>query len=188
MKKVLLGFVFIGSLISAQTKKVTASDVHWWGYKVIKSEASSHTGDLKMRSGSVVMKGNHIVGGTFLLDMTSINDEDLTGENKAKLNGHLKTGDFFEVEKYPTASYTITSVTKNNDKMYPYLVKGKLTAKGVTKPVNFPAAISINKGLLSLKSNKFTFNRQDFGIAYQSTMKDVLVKDDVDMQISLKAK
>ena len=70
----------------------------------------------------------------------------------------------------------------------PYLVKGNLTAKGVTKPVNFPASIGINKGLLTLKSNKFTFNRQDFGIAYQSTMKDVLVKDDIDLQISLQAK
>lgn len=188
MKKLVLGFILIGSFLSAQTKRVTTSDIHWWGYKVAKTEASSHNGTLKMKSGNVMMKGNNIVGGTFLLDMTSINDEDLTGEYQAKLNGHLKTGDFFETEKYPTASYTITSVTKNNDKIYPYLVKGNLTAKGVTKTVNFPAMIGINKGLLTLKSNKFSFNRQDFGIAYQSTMKDVFVKDEVDLQISLQAK
>ena len=188
MKKLLLSFLFIGSVMSAQTKNVTTSEVHWWGYKIAKTEASSHNGIVKMKSGNVILKGNNIVGGTFLLDMTSINSEDLTGDYQAKLNSHLKTGDFFETEKYPTASYTITSVINNNDKMYPYLVKGNLTAKGVTKPVNFPALIGINKGLLTLKSNKFSFNRQDFGIAYQSTMKDVFVKDEVDMQISLEAK
>ncbi|MGS0748663.1 YceI family protein [Halpernia sp. GG3] len=188
MKKLVLGFFLIGSIISAQTKKVINSDVHWWGYKVVKSEASSHDGILKMTSGNVVMKGNNIVGGTFLLDMTSINDQDLNGEYQAKLNDHLKTGEFFETAKYPTASYTITSVTKNNDKMYPYLIKGNLTAKGIKKTVNFPAIIGVNKGLLTLKSNKFSFNRQDFGIAYQSTMKDVFVKDDVDLQINLQAK
>lgn len=188
MKKFFLTFVFIGSLISAQTKKVRTSDVHWWGYKVAKTEASSHDGSVKMKSGNIVMKGNKIVGGTFVLDMTSINAEDLTGEYQQKLNGHLKTGDFFEVEKFPLATYTITSVVKNNDKMYPYLVKGNLTAKGVTKAVNFPSVIGINKGLLTLKSSKFSFNRQDFGIAYQSTMKDVFVKDDIDLQVSFQAK
>ena len=188
MKKLVLGFALIGSFLSAQTKNVINSDINWWGYKVAKTEASSHTGTLKMKTGNVVMKGNNIVGGTFLLDMTSINDEDLTGEYQAKLNGHLKTGDFFEVEKFPTASYTITSVTRNNSKEFPYLVKGSLTAKGVTKAVNFPAIIGLNKGLLTLKSDKFSFNRQDFGIAYQSTMKDVFVKDDVDLQIRLQAK
>ena len=72
--------------------------------------------------------------------------------------------------------------------MYTYLVKGNIKAKGVTKAVNFHEIIGINRGLLTLKSNKFSFNRQDCGIAYQSTMKDVFVKDDVDMQISLQAK
>ncbi len=174
--------------MSAQTKKVSSSDIHWWGYKVAKTEASSHNGTINLKSGSVIMKGNNIIGGTFLLDMTSINSEDLTGEYQTKLNNHLKTGDFFEVEKFPTASYTITSVVKNNNKTFPFLVKGNLTAKGVTKPVNFPAIIGMNKGLLTLKSDKFSFNRQDFGIAYQITMKDVFIKDDIDLQISLQAK
>lgn len=188
MKNLLLAFVFLGGLLSAQTKTVTTSDVHWWGYKVAKTEASSHDGTVKMKSGNVVMKGNNITGGTFLLDMTTINADDLSGDTQAKFNGHLKTGDFFETEKFPMATYTITSVTKNANKMYPFKVNGNLTAKGITKPVSFPASIGMNKGLLTLKSDKFSFNRQDFGITYQSSMKDVFVKDDVDMQISLQAK
>lgn len=188
MKKLILSFLFIGSLVSAQVKKVINSDINWWGYKVVKTEASSHNGNLKMKTGNVIMKGKNIVGGNFLLDMTSINCEDLSGQSQAKLNDHLKNGDFFEVEKFPTATYTITSVAKNNNKEFPYLVKGNLTAKGVTKPVNFPANIGLKNGLLTLKSNKFSFNRQDFGITYQSSMKDVFVKDNIEMQISLQAK
>jgi hypothetical protein len=48
----------------------------------------------------MVMKGNQVVGGSFVLDMTSINATDLSGEYQQKLNGHLKNGDFFEVEKF----------------------------------------------------------------------------------------
>lgn len=188
MKKLVLAFTLAAGLISAQTKKVFNSNVHWWGYKIAKTEASSHNGTVNMTSGSVLMKGNTIAGGNFTLDMRSINSEDLSGEYQTKLNNHLKTGDFFEVEKYPTAKYTITKVIKNKDKAYPFLVMGNLTAKGVTKPVNFPAAISYNRGVLTFKSDKFGFNRQDFGIAYQSTIKDVLVKDNVDMLITFQAK
>lgn len=188
MKKFLLLSIFIGGLISAQTKNVNTSDIHWWGYKVAKTASSSHNGTVKLKSGTVVMKGNNIVGGTFVLDMTSLTSTDLSGETQAKFNGHLKTGDFFEVEKFPTATYTITSVTRNADKNYPFKVNGNLTAKGVTKAVSFPALIGINKGLLSLKTDKFSFNRQDFGINYQSSVKDVFVRDEIDMQINLQAK
>ena len=69
MKKFFLTFVFIGGLLSAQSKSVTNSEVHWWGYKVAKTEASSHNGTVKMKSVNVVMNGNNIVGGTFVLDM-----------------------------------------------------------------------------------------------------------------------
>lgn len=134
------------------------------------------------------MKGNQVVGGTFVLDMNSINSTDLTGEYQTKLNNHLKNGDFFEVEKFPTATYTITSLKKNNDKIYNYIVNGNLTVKGKTAPVSFPAKISYSKGVVSLVSQKFTFDRQKFDVAYKSAMKDVLVKDDIDMLVKVTAK
>ncbi|MBF8456468.1 YceI family protein [Kaistella sp. G5-32] len=188
MKKLVLFALVIGNLAFGQTKKVVGSQVNWWGYKIAKTEASSHNGTVNLKAGNIVMKGNQVVGGTFVLDMTSLTSTDLKGEYQTKLNNHLKTGDFFEVEKHPTASYTITSVKKNNDKVYNYIVNGNLTVKGKTNPVSFPAKIAYSKGVVSLVSNKFTFDRQKFDIAYASTMQDVLVKDDIDMLVKVTAK
>lgn len=188
MKKIFLLAVLAGGLAFGQSKKVVASDVHWWGYKVAKSEASSHDGTVKVKSGDMIMKGNQLVGGSFTLDMTSINSIDLSGEYQGKLNGHLKNGDFFEVEKFPTATFKITSVKKNSDKVYSSLVTGDLTVKGKTNPVSFPAKISYSKGVVSLVSNKFSFDRQKFDVAYKSTMQDVFVKDEIDMVVKVTAK
>lgn len=188
MKKLALLAVLAGGLAFGQSKKVVASDVHWWGYKIAKTEASSHDGTVNVKSGNIVMKGNQVAGGSFVLDMTSINATDLSGEYQTKLNGHLKNGDFFEVDKYPTATYTITSVKKNDDKIYNYIVNGNLTVKGKTNAVSFPAKISYTKGVVSLVSNKFSFDRQKFDVAYKAAMQDVLVKDDIDMLVKVTAK
>ncbi|WP_419868320.1 YceI family protein [Chryseobacterium sp. CT-SW4] len=188
MKKIFLLAVLASGLAFGQSKKVVASDVHWWGYKVSKSEATSHDGTVKVKSGDMVMKGNELVGGSFVLDMTSINATDVSGESQTKLNGHLKNGDFFEVEKYPTAAFKITSVKKNNDKIYNYVVTGNLTVKGKTNTISFPAKIQYSKGVVSLVSNKFSFDRQKFDVAYKSTMQDVFVKDDIDMLVKVTAK
>ena len=188
MKKLALLAVLVGGLAFGQSKKVVASDVHWWGYKIAKTEASSHDGTVKVKSGNVVMKGNHVAGGTFILDMTSINATDLTGEYQTKLNNHLKNGDFFEVDKYPTATYTITSVKKNKDQVYNYTVSGNLSVKGKTNAVSFPAKISYIKGVVNLVSDKFAIDRQKFDVAYKSAMKDVLVKDEIDMVVKFTAK
>lgn len=188
MKKLALFAVLIGGLAFGQSKKVVASEVNWWGYKVAKTEASSHNGVVKVKSGDVVMKGSNITGGTFVLDMNSINATDLSGEYQTKLNGHLKNGDFFETDKFPTATYAITSVKKNANKAFPYMINGNLTAKGKTSAVSFPAKINLNNGVLNIVSDKFSFDRQKFGIAYASAMKDVVVKDDIDMTINITAK
>ncbi|WP_226064901.1 YceI family protein [Kaistella polysaccharea] len=188
MKKLVILSLLASGLAFGQSKKVTDSNVQWWGYKIAKTEASSHNGLVNVKSGDVTMKNNQIVGGTFVLDMTSITSTDLTGEYQTKLNNHLKTGDFFETEKFPTATYKITSVKKNADKTFPYMVYGNLIAKGISNPVAFPAKISLNKGVLSILSDKFSFDRQKFGIAYASTAKDIIIKDEIDMLINVTAK
>lgn len=188
MKKIFLVAVLASGLAFGQSKKVVSSDVHWWGYKIAKSEASSHDGTIKVKSGDIVMKGNQIVGGNFVLDMNTINATDLSGEGQAKLNGHLKKGDFFEVEKFPTAIFKITSVTKNNDAVYSSLVVGKLTVKGKTNAISFPAKISNSNGIVTIESKKFSFDRQKFDVVYQSGMKDAFIKDEIDMTVKVSAK
>ncbi len=188
MKKLVAIALFTGTLAFGQSKKVTNSNVQWWGYKLAKTEASSHNGVVNVKAGDVVLKNNQIVGGTFVLDMTTINSLDLSGEYQTKLNNHLKSEDFFETNKFPTATYKITGVKKNANKAFPFMVYGNLTAKGKTSPVSFPAKIALNKGVLTMTSDKFAFDRQKFDIAYRSAAKDVIVKDEIDMIIDITAK
>lgn len=190
MKKLSLLFMLISGWLWAQDKQLTVaqSEINWWGYKLAKTEASSHYGTISLKSGQVVLKNNKLVGGTFVLDMTSINATDLSGEYQKKLNDHLKNGDFFEVDKYPTGVFKITHLKKLNTKSYNYQIVGTLTLKGKTHTVSFPAKVSIENDTLSLASNKFSIDRQKWGVAYQSTMKDVVIKDSIDLKVNLLAK
>jgi len=58
------------------------------------------------------MDGAQLTGGSFEVDMTSINAADLTGEYKAKLEGHLKSDDFFGIETFPVSNLTFTEVNQ----------------------------------------------------------------------------
>lgn len=154
-----------------------------------KTEASSHYGTLNLKNGEMEVKKGKLVGGTFVLDMNSINTTDLQGKAKESLDAHLKNEDFFEVEKYPTATYKITSVNFNSKKKgFNATVNGQLTLKGKTANVSFPANVVVNKNGVSLTSDKFSFDRQVFGVAYKSAMKDVVIKDEIDLVVKVFAK
>lgn len=186
MKYLLLIATFLTTFAMAQNKKVTASNIQWWGYKVAKTASSSHTGTLDLKSGNFVLKGKKLVGGSFFFDMNSLTSTDLSGGTLEKFNNHLKTGDFFETNKFPMASYVITSVSKSGNTAFPFMIHGNLTIKGVTKKIFFPAKLTLGKVLI-LESDKFSFNRQDFNVEYQSAMKDVVINNDIDMKINLTA-
>lgn len=189
MKKLALLAVLVSGMITAQTKKVTNSDIQWWGYKIAKTEASSHYGTLNLKNGQIIVKNGKVTGGTFVLDMNSINTTDLQGKAKESLDGHLKNGDFFEVEKFPTAVYKINSVKPNSkNKGFNSMVYGQLTLKGKTANVSFPANVVVNKNGVSLASDKFSFDRQVFGVAYKAAMKDVVIKDEIDLVVKVTAK
>lgn len=189
MKKLALFAVLVSGILTAQTKKVVKSDIQWWGYKLAKTEASSHYGTLNLKGGEVSVKNNKLVGGTFVLDMTSINTTDLEGKAKESLDNHLRNGDFFEVEKFPTATYKITSVKAGSKKKgFNATINGKLTLKGKTANVSFPANVAVSKDGVSLVSDKFSFDRQVFGVAYKSAMKDVVIKDEIDLVVKVSTK
>lgn len=188
MKKLAILAVLVSGMITAQTKKVQDANIHWWGYKVVKTEASSHDGNLKLKEGQIQLKNNKIVGGVFVMDMQSISVTDLEGDAKIGLENHLKNGDFFEVEKYPTAKFQITSVSKGNKKGFNSIIKGKLTVKSKTANISFPANVLVDKSGVSISSDKFSFDRQVFGISYKAAMQDVLIKDEIDLVVKIIAK
>jgi polyisoprenoid-binding protein YceI len=165
------------------------SKVEWKGYKVFKSENTSHFGTITFESGDVTVKDGKLESGKFVADMTSLTSEDLKedAENLAKLNGHLKSGDFFETEKFPTASYEITKVTPSAEGDYNTILDGNLTIKGITKPTQFKANVSVNEGLVSIATEPKDIMREEFGVKFQSSAENGVIKDEVTLQINVKA-
>ena len=105
------------------------SRIEWKGYKIVKSDQTGHFGTINFESGDLTVKNDALESGKFVADMNSLTSVDLKDDAKqlAKLEGHLKSGDFFETEKYPTASYEITKVSKNETGDYNTLLDGNLT-------------------------------------------------------------
>ncbi len=165
------------------------SKVEWKGYKVFKSENTSHFGTITFESGDVTVKDGKLESGKFVADMNSLTSEDLKedAEKLAKLNGHLKNRDFFETEKFPTASYEITKVTPSAEGDYNTLLDGNLTIKGITKPIQFKANVSVNEGMVSIATEPKDIMREEFGVKFQSPAENGVIKDEVTLQINVKA-
>lgn len=101
------------------------------------------------------------------------------------LTKHLKTPDFFDVAKFPEASFVSTSIKPGGDKGASHTVTGNLTLHGVTKAVTFPATISVTPEVATVDST-FSINRKDFGINYAGQA-DNLIRDDVVLKLTIKA-
>ena len=111
------------------------------------------------------------------IDATSIFTDD------PKLTGHLKNKDFFEVDKYPTATFTTTEIKPGGDKAgtYTHELVGNLTLHGVTKSITIPATIKVDANSLALTS-EFSLNKDDFGMTFSGggvIRPDVVIKLDV---------
>lgn len=165
------------------------SRVEWKGFKVFKSENTSHFGTITFESGDVTVKDGKLESGKFVADMNSLTSVDLKddAEKLGKLNGHLKSGDFFEIEKFPTASYEITKVTPSAEGDYNTLLDGNLTIKGISKPVQFKANVSVSDGVASIATEPKDIMREEFGVKFQSPAENGVIKDEVSLQINVKA-
>ena len=165
------------------------SRVEWKGYKVFKSENTSHFGTITFESGDVTVKDGKLESGKFVADMSTLTSVDLKddAEQLNKLNGHLKSGDFFETEKFPTASYEITKVTPSAEGDYNTHLDGNLTIKGISKPVQFKANVSVNDGVVSIATEPKDIMREEFGVKFQSPVENGVIKDEVSLQINVKA-
>lgn len=160
----------------------SASSITWTGSKV----TGSHTGTVAIESGNIIVNNKQLAGGNFSVDMQSINNEDLRNdaENKAKLESHLKSDDFFAVGTYPKASFEITEVKNATEKGAD--VSGNLTLRGVTNNITFPVTItSHTEGAISVTAD-FNINRKDWGVKYEG-MQDDLIADEINLKIALQA-
>ena len=137
-----LAFTLVVLGLSAQNINTQKSSVEWIGKKI----GGQHNGNIQLKNGMIDYKNNQIQSGSFTIDMNSITCTDLEDEGyNQKLVGHLKSDDFFGVNKYPTASFKVTeSSTFKNDKAN---VSGDLTIKGLTQKITFE--VSKNKNVFT---------------------------------------
>ncbi len=163
-----------------------ASSLTWTGKKV----TGQHTGTISLASGELTTEGKLVKEGNFEIDVKSITVTDITDKDgNAKLLGHLKSDDFFGVEKFPKASFVITSISQKagND----YTIKGNLTIKGKTNEIEFPATI-LNDGKKITATAKITVDRSKYDIKYGSksffdNLGDKVIYDDFELDLNLVA-
>ena len=141
------------------------SSLEWYAEKV----TGKHNGTIMFSSGE--LKNDHgKLTGSFEIDMSTIENKDMTGEYKAKLERHLKSDDFFSVEKFPKSKFVITSVTPLTavkDLGYTHNVKGLLTIKDKTNEVSFDSKISIEENKISCNGS-IIIDRSKYDVKYGS--------------------
>jgi polyisoprenoid-binding protein YceI len=174
-------FVAVSTIATAQTKKVdaTKSTIHWLGKKV----TGQHEGTVKIQSGNLIFKGKKLTGGNFVVDMTSLTATDLTGDYLEKLNGHLKSEDFFGTEKYTTSKLVFKKIAAKANGVY--TVTADLTIKDVTAPVTFDVTVNGNTAKTTLK-----IDRTKYGIKYGSgsffdNLGDKTINDEFELTVAL---
>lgn len=187
LKQAVLLILTIGCFFTLQSFTVEKEDVKikdsaltWVGSKV----TGSHEGTIKLKSGYLTLDNNDLVGGEFVIDMTTIVCTDLSGKGKAGIESHLKSDDFFSVDKFPTASLTILDVKKKG--LGQYQVNANITIKGMTQEIMFDAEIKEKTA-----KAKLVIDRTEFGIIYKSgnffeELADKAIYDEFEMSIELK--
>jgi polyisoprenoid-binding protein YceI len=182
----------------------SASTIEWVGTKV----TGYHTGVAPLKSGEINVKDGQVTGGNFIIDLANMKVEgpkSVDAASNQKLLGHLKSADFFDVEKNPEGKFELTTVVPysgnavkdstdpRQDQISKYkvadpthTVSGNLTLKGITKNIEFPARITVS-GNDAEAVAKFNINRKDWKIEYAGKPDD-LIRDEIHLGISIKAK
>ncbi|CAH1001424.1 Protein YceI [Neolewinella maritima] len=168
-----------------------ASTVEWEGTKLI---GGGHQGMIPIAQGNLETDGTQLVGGEVTLDITGLNNTDLDEEGKGKLEGHLKSADFFDVAQYPTAKFVITSATPAVDAEdgHNYDITGNLTLKGTSRSITIPATVTMTENRITATTPDFVIDRTEWGMEYGSggiegIAQDNIINDEVGLKLNLVA-
>ncbi|MCQ0110240.1 YceI family protein [Zhouia amylolytica] len=167
--------------IETEKKSVNAekSTVTWKGYKV----TGSHEGTVALKDGHLEFEGDKLTGGEFVVNMTTIGSTDLEGEWKTKLDGHLKSDDFFGVENHPTSTLVFKNVKATGKNSYE--VTGDLTIKGITNPVTFDVSVYGSKATATLKIDRSKYNVKYGSGSFFDNLGDKTIYDEFDLVVDL---
>ena len=158
------------------------SMVNWKGSMI---GVYAHTGTIKFFKGSLTLKNEVIIEGSFMADLNSMvatdSDELYKNAPRERLIGHLKSDDFFSTDKFPTAEFKIKNHTGD-------VVTGDLTVKGITLEETVTnVIISKTNGTISATGN-LVFDRQKYNVTYKNKMGDMVISDDIELTISISGK
>jgi len=183
---ILLSFSF---LFSGDEKTYSvdleSSRLKWTATQVTKS----HWGYISMKEGNIIIDGKNIISGEFQVDMTSIVVRDMDESPwRTKLENHLKSSDFFNVEKFPISQLTITKVSFNQ---VAFNVMGDITIRGITHPVEFPAIIQFSdsepRATGQIKIDRTLFDVNFRSGKFFTDLGDKMIYDDFTIDFELKA-
>jgi polyisoprenoid-binding protein YceI len=174
------------------TVDTASSYIRFTGYGVGKN----HPGKFRLSSGTVTVSDHQVTGGSFDIDIKSMDLEQKETPFQTKLKPHLLSGDFFDAAKFGTAKFEITNVTPytpdDNDTSIVsganFNISGNLTLKDVTKNVTFPAKIDLDGDRLKGKSN-FQIDRSQWQMnyGYDKTLGDKFISETVQIELDLEA-
>ncbi|SIS95746.1 Polyisoprenoid-binding protein YceI [Zobellia uliginosa] len=159
--------------------KTESSTITWKAYKV----TGSHYGTVDLKSGSLIFDGDKLTGGEFEADMTSLVALDLEGESKGKLEGHLKSEDFFSTEKHTSSKLVFTKVKATGKNAYE--VTGDLTIKGITKPITFDVSVYGSKATASVKVDRTAYDIKYGSGSFFENLGDKTIYDEFDLVVDL---
>lgn len=166
---------------ATHTADLENSKITWHGYK----PTGKHHGSVNLKKGMLAYDDKGLKDAYFEVDMGSIIVEDIPADDEynAKLMNHLKSADFFDVAKYPVASFKMTEVVKSEDGTYQ--ITGDFTIDEVSKSVSFPATLESTEHGMLFKAEKVQLDRTDYGIKYKSkkffdNLKDKFINDEFD--------
>jgi polyisoprenoid-binding protein YceI len=148
-----------------------------------KAVSGGHDGGFNQFTGTVTVDGDKVKQVEVNIDMNGIWTDDDKSE-KPKLTNHLKSGDFFDVEKFPTAKFVTTEI-KEGGEGGTHTVTGNLTLKETTKSVTFPATVAYKDGKVTTKA-EFKINRMDWKVEYKGAQ-DNLILNDVILKLEINA-
>ena len=167
------------------------SVVNWKGEK----PTGTHMGTVNISEGTVMVKDGMVEAGKFVIDMNSLVSTDLEGDMKQNLEAHLKgtvegkEGDFFNVNKYPTATFELTGVSEKEGKT---MVEGNLTIKEKTNNISFPATITSEGNMVKITSETFAIDRTKWDVNYGSksvfdNLGDKFINDEIELEFTIVA-
>ena len=165
----------------AQTYKIDVSKsiINWEGKKI----TGQHEGTISFKDGYLVFKDKKLAGGSFTANMTTLSNTDQAGTSKQKLEGHLKSEDFFNTANYTTSTLTFKSIANKGNNTY--LVNADLTIKGITNSIQFDLVTSSNKATATLTVNRTKYDIKYGSGSYFDDLGDKTIYDDFELNVVL---